>query len=188
MANTAKAQRTYPAQVPMGDKQITLRLMNEGDRDLALQTLKASTAQDLLFLTFDPNDPQALDYWFDLIAQGKSQTLLAIADGRIAGLANLTFNQVFWQRHMGDIWLLVNREWRNRGLGKLLADEIFRMAREKNLQKLVAQMAADQRGAIQVFENMGFKPEALLTDYVIDQQERTHDLVVMSYDMKGFNI
>ena len=48
-------------------------------------------------------------------------------------------------------------------------------------------MAAEQKGAIQVFEKLGFNAEALLADYVIDRKNRTHDLIAMSYDITGFN-
>jgi RimJ/RimL family protein N-acetyltransferase len=47
-------------------------------------------------------------------------------------------------------------------------------------------MAASQKGAIQVFEKLGFKAEALLADCVIDRNDRTHDLIIMSYDVSGF--
>ena len=48
-------------------------------------------------------------------------------------------------------------------------------------------MAADQKGAIQVFEKLGFKMEALLADCVIDRNDMTHDLIIMSFDVTGFN-
>jgi len=35
------------------------------------------------------------------------------------------------------------------------------------------------------FERLGFKPEALLQDYVIDHGGRTRDLVLMTYDVTG---
>ena len=54
------------------------------------------------------------------------------------------------------------------------------------MRKIVARMAAGQQGAIQVFEKLGFKIEALLADCVIDRNDRTHDLIVMSYDVTGF--
>ena len=71
-------------------------------------------------------------------------------------------------------------------LGNILAGEIFAKAEELNLMKVVARMAADQKGAIQVFERLGFTAEALLADYVIDRKNRTHDLIAMSYDITGF--
>ena len=60
-----------------------------------------------------------------------------------------------------------------------------RPARELGLQKIVARMAPEQRGATQVFERLGFRAEALLGDYVMDREGRTHDLIVMSYDVTG---
>ncbi|HNU09537.1 MAG TPA: GNAT family protein, partial [Pyrinomonadaceae bacterium] len=58
-------------------------------------------------------------------------------------------------------------------------------AGELKLRKVMARMAAEQRGAIQVFEKLGFKIEALLADCVIDRNDRTHDLIIMSYDVTG---
>jgi hypothetical protein len=48
-------------------------------------------------------------------------------------------------------------------------------------------MTSDQRGARAAFERIGFRPEALLADYVIDTEGRLHDMLIMSYDIDGFN-
>ena len=90
-----------------------------------------------------------------------------------------------WSRHLGEIILLLAPETRGKGLGNILAGEIFVKAEELKLQKVVARMAAEQKGAIQVFEKLGFVAEALLADYVIDRKNRTHDLIAMSYDLTG---
>ena len=80
---------------------------------------------------------------------------------------------------------MIAPEYRGRGLGHILANEIFAVAEQRGLQKIVARMAADQRGAVQVFEGLGFSAEALLADYVMDREGQTHDLIVMSYDVTG---
>jgi len=67
----------------------------------------------------------------------------------------------------------------------VLAGEIFAVARDLGLRKIVAQMTVEQKGAIATFERLGFHPEALLQDFVIDRAGRTHDRVVMSYDVEG---
>jgi RimJ/RimL family protein N-acetyltransferase len=46
-------------------------------------------------------------------------------------------------------------------------------------------MTTDQKGAQATFERLGFKPEALLQDFVVDHAGRTRDLVVMAYDVTG---
>ena len=50
--------------------------------------------------------------------------------------------------------------------------------------KLVAYMTPDQRGAITLFEEAGFRAEALLRDHVRDRDGRKHDLVVLSHDVE----
>jgi RimJ/RimL family protein N-acetyltransferase len=55
------------------------------------------------------------------------------------------------------------------------------------LRKITAHMMSDQRGARAAFERIGFRPEALLADYAVDAEGRTHDMLIMSYDIDGFN-
>ena len=70
-------------------------------------------------------------------------------------------------------------------MGRILADEIYAVSRSLGLRKLSAQMTLDQAGARATFERLGFRPEALLTDWVMDAKGRTRDLLVMAYDLEG---
>jgi RimJ/RimL family protein N-acetyltransferase len=45
-------------------------------------------------------------------------------------------------------------------------------------------MTVDQKGAIALFEGLGFSPEAVLRDHVRDRDGRKHDLVVLSHDVE----
>jgi RimJ/RimL family protein N-acetyltransferase len=75
---------------------------------------------------------------------------------------------------------------RGKGLGRLLTQEAFALALELGIEKMVAQMTVDQKGAIAVFEGMGFRPEALLRDHVKDREGKKHDLLVLSHDVARF--
>jgi RimJ/RimL family protein N-acetyltransferase len=68
----------------------------------------------------------------------------------------------------------------------VLTQEAFALALELGIEKMVAQMTVDQKGAIAVFEGMGFRPEALLRDHVKDRDGRKHDLLVLSHDVARF--
>jgi len=59
------------------------------------------------------------------------------------------------------------------------------LATELGLRKIVAQMTVDQKGAIATFERLGFRAEALLSDFVIDREGRMRDLMIMAYDVDG---
>ncbi len=179
--------RAYPRAVTLKDRQITLRLMQASDRDAVLAFAQALPADDLLFLPLDISHPKVVDGWVRSLDSDRTMTVVAESAGRLIGLGTLVRSETNWARHIGNIRLLVSTDARGIGLGSVLANEVFALAEETGLQKVVAQMAAEQRGAQSVFEKLGFKAEALLADYVMDLQGRTHDLIVMSYDVTGLN-
>ena len=114
------------------------------------------------------------------------QLLAAVGEDLDASaLHPLSCDRVAWQRHLGEIRAQVALRFRSQGLGRALAGEIFALARGRGLRKIVAQMTPDQKGAISTFERLGFQPEALLQDFVVDHAGRPRDLVVMTYDVTG---
>jgi RimJ/RimL family protein N-acetyltransferase len=185
MAQTSN--RAYPRVVTLKDKQITLRLMQSSDRDAVLAFAQALPANDLLFLPLDITHPKVVDGWVRSLDSDRTVTVVAESAGRLIGLGTLVRSETTWARHLGNIRLLVSTDARGIGLGNVLANEVFALAEDMGLQKIVAQMASEQRGAQAVFERLGFKAEALMADYVMDRQGRTHDLIVMSYDVTGLN-
>ena len=180
-----ESKRTYPWTTTLKGQEITLRLMRPENRDALLKFAKSLPEDDLLFLAVDITRPEALEQWIHNIETGQIRTVLAEANGKLIGHGTLNHNALQWTRHLGEIVLLISPDYRGIGLGNLLANELFSIARELGLQKIVARMASEQRGALQVFERLGFRAEALLGDYVIDRDGRTHDLIVMSYDVTG---
>jgi RimJ/RimL family protein N-acetyltransferase len=184
---TQAAKRAYPWTTTLQGKQITLRPMQATDRDVVLAFAQSLPADDLLFLPLDITHPKVVDGWVRSLQSGRTETIVAESGGHLIGMGTLVRSETMWARHLGNIRLLVSTDARSIGLGTLLANEIFAVAEEAGLQKVVAQRASEERGAIAVFERLGFKAEALLADYVMDRDGRTHDLIVMSYDVTGLN-
>lgn len=176
----------YPRSITLDDRQITLRLMTGADKDAILSFARALPHDDLLFLRLDIASPEGVDEWIDNVQDGRTITILADADGKIAGYASIHHNAVMWNRHVGEIRVNVGSELRRHGLGRVLVDEVFKIARELGLRKITAQMTTDQKGARITFERLGFRPEALLADYVEDRDGKTRDLLIMSHDVSGF--
>jgi len=176
----------YPRAVTLSSgSAIQLRLMTPADADRIMAFARALPADDLLFLRTDITDPGVVAQWVRNLGAGRTITVLAEADGDLAGYASLHYSEINWQRHLGEIRLQAGARFRSQGLGRALAGEIFGIARGLKLRKLVAQMTTDQRGAVATFERLGFRPEALLQDFVMDRAGRTRDLMVMAYDVEG---
>ena len=181
-----RTAHVYPHTVALRDgTTVSLRLMTAADAGRIAAFARSLPEDDLLFLRMDITDPSAVALWVKNLEAGLATTVIAEASGETVGYASLVQNRVAWQRHLGEIRTQVGPSHRSRGLGRALAGEIFAIGRERGLRKIVAQMTTDQKGALATFERLGFKPEALLQDFVVDHAGRTRDLVVMAYDVTG---
>ena len=178
--------RSYPREAMLEDGSVTFRLMEASDRDGMLAFARELPPDDLLFLRLDITTTEGVDEWVRNIEADRTITVVAERDGAIAGYASIHHNDVLWSRHVGEIRVIVSPEYRRRGLGRRLTDEVFAIARDIGLGKITAQMTPDQKGARATFERLGFRPEALLADFVVDRDGKTRDLLIMTHDLAGF--
>jgi RimJ/RimL family protein N-acetyltransferase len=167
------------------DKAHRCRPRTPADAAAVVSFAKRLPADDLLFLPTDITSASVVAQWVKNLATGRTITVIAEAGGEMAGYASLHHHETSWQRHLGEIRIQAGQRYRSQGLGRGLAGEVFALARELGLRKIVAQMTVDQKGAIATFERLGFRAEALLSDFVIDRDGRTRDLMMMAYDVDG---
>lgn len=187
MTQAGAIKRTYPWTTTIGGREVTFRLMTADDAEAMLEFARGLPPEDLLFLRTDITKRETIDNWVAYLEAGRTITVIAESEGKIAGYASIHMNEALWTRHVGEMRVLVGRDFRGMGLGKRLTNEAFAIARDMNLKKITAQMSTDQRAARQVFEHLGFRPEALLADHVMTRDGKTRDLLVMSYDVAGFS-
>lgn len=177
----------YPRKVEIKDGAVTLELMTAAAEGEVLAFAKTLPAHDLLFLRRDITQPKVLRAWAEDLETGAITSLLARAeDGQMLGCTAVVKDDHSWSPHVGELRVLVSPAGRDRGLGRQLIQESFLVALGLGLEKLTAQMTPDQTGAINVFEEMGFKAEALLKDHVRDQEGEKHDIVILSHDVQAF--
>jgi len=179
-------RRTYPREVRIKDDRITLRYMTPGDRDTVLAFAQGLPAHDLLFLRRDITRPDVVDMWLEDIKRERITTLLAEREGALVGYATVDRGDVSWSPHVAELRVMVASSMRRRGLGRVLTLEAFLIALDLGVEKMVAQMTADQDGAIAVFETLGFRTEAFLRDHVKDREGRKLDLIIMAHDVARF--
>jgi L-amino acid N-acyltransferase YncA len=180
-----QVHRSYPRTVILSDgRQVRLRLMTPGGDAYRLHAFACSLPEDdLQFLRVDITRLVVVHLWTQNVKAGRTVTVLAEVDGEVVGYASVHNDQVSWQRHLGELRIQVGQAYRGCGLGGLLGKEIFAIASDLGIEKIVAQMTADQRQAIALVERYGFKREAVLHDFVIGRGERKNDLVVMTCDV-----
>ncbi len=181
---TENASASYPRTLQLGDLDVTFRLMGAADRDHILGFTRSLPERALLFLRVDITRQDVVDLWLENIAAGQTVTVLAEEGGEIIGYSSLHRSEILWARHLGEVRLLVNPNFRGKGVGGQLARQLFALARSNDLLKLVANMMSTQRDAQSLFHHLGFIPEAMLHDWAIDRDGRTHDLIIMSREVE----
>jgi L-amino acid N-acyltransferase YncA len=167
--------------------EITLRLLGRTDFEAFFAFTSSLPAHDLLFLRTDITNAAVLADWFDNLEAGRIVTVVGERDGKIVGYGSLHLSAAPWSQHVGELRVLIDGSMRGKGLGRALTGAVFAQALDRGIEKMVAQMTVDQKGAIATFEELGFKPEALLVDHVKDREGRKHDLLVYSHDVHGFH-
>ena len=164
---------------------VMLRPMVKEDREKLLAFFRGLDEKDLLFLRSDVRDPAVIDRWVNNIDYRRAFPLLAEVDGRIVGDATLHMRQMGWKRHLGNVRVVVAKDYQDRGLGTLLINELVELAEEFGLEKLVAEIHLQAQGAMKVFKRAGFSVKAVFEDLVKDITGRNSDLVVMVCDVQG---
>lgn len=141
---------------------------------------------DLLFLSRNLQEPKVLNAWRESIAQGDIVSVAAKRGKKVLGTTAVVMDKLSWSAHVGELRILILPEARETGLGRELIQESFLIGLSLGLEKLTVRMTLEQEGAIAVFEEMGFKNEALFRDHVKDSNGKKHDLLIMAHDVQGF--
>jgi L-amino acid N-acyltransferase YncA len=164
-------------------EEVTLRLMSPADATALhafFQEMAEESPRDLLFLRRDVTSGAEIDAWALEIASGEMITVLAVAEFEVLGEASLQRNNVPWTRHVGNVRVIVHPQQRGRGLARLLLGEVCAIALQAGIERLTAEMTAEQRGARNLFSSIGFIQEGHYRNFARDREGRLHDLVVMT--------
>ncbi len=171
----------------LGAIDLTVRPMSRDDRAEVLAFADGLPDHDLLFLRRDIRDAEVVDEWFGEIESGQIMTMLATIDDEMVGYASIDRSQLRWSSHVGEIRVVISEAARGKGLGRLLVEQAFQAAVASGIEKLVARMTPDQKGAVAAFEGLGFIPEGLMRNHVRALSGEKHDLLVMGLDVVAFH-
>ena len=175
----------YPRETVIGDGEfVTLRPMVREDRDNIILFFTTLCDREKLFIKDDdihpdkavlrPGDP---DY-------SRALPILAFADKRIVGIATLHRSDSAWMMHLGNIRITVSQDYRRKGLGRVLAGEMFKNSLRWGLDKIVTEVVRDQVDVSLFYNSLGFQTEASLSGHFLDDRGVKHDIIIMSNSVK----
>ena len=134
--------------------QFTVRPAAAGDAR-AMAELFAAVAAERTGIATEP--PVDVDERCALCASTAAGSLVAVADGQLAGLLHVEVSP----HGFGEVGMLVDRGWRGRGVGSALVQAAIDWARRQGLHKLCLEVFAHNTAAIGLYRKSGFVEEGL---------------------------
>jgi L-amino acid N-acyltransferase YncA len=171
----------YPTTYLTADgAQMTIRPMVPEDKDELLAFFRRIPEADRFGLKEDVTNPSVMERWALTLDYSRVLPLLAILDGQIVGDGTLHHRRAGARQHIGEVRVVVDPAYRNRGVGRALLHKLIDIAGDKRLQKLMFEVIADtEEAARHTAQVLGFVSVALLPGQVQDASGTLHDLILM---------
>jgi len=171
----------FPQQVRLrSGATIELKPMVPADQDKVLEFFLRVPEEDRYFLKDDVTSPRVIEGWVAHLDYDRALPLLAWCDGNVVGNAVLVRSRIGARRHIGELRVVVDPEYRNLGLGSVMTRQLCEIAADAELDKVVVELVAGrEEEAIAAMERLGFLRSARLPEYFRDPKGHPHDLVVM---------
>lgn len=176
----------YPVEVTLeDDTPVTVRPLRREDKVALAQFFLRVPEEDRFYLKENVTAPEVIQQWTDHIDYERVVPLVALAKGRIIADATLHRSRAPARRHVGEIRIVVDPEFRTKGLGSRLIRELIGLARAAGLDRVYMELV-DRRevAAIQTALKLGFQEVALLRGRVRDIYGSLQDLSVMELSLR----
>jgi L-amino acid N-acyltransferase YncA len=175
---------SYPQRISLDDgTPVTLRPLLKGDEAVLVEYFRSLPPEDRLCLKDDVTDPKVIENWIYELNYDNLLPLIALHNGEIVGDATLHFSPIGWTRHLAEVRLTTSTQYRVRGLGTILMQNLIDIATRLGLEQLSAEIPPVLDKAFYLFEKMGFKDMAHLAGFVKDLKGEESDLVLMVKDL-----
>jgi ribosomal protein S18 acetylase RimI-like enzyme len=139
----------------------------------------AMPAEDRTFFFQDVTDPSVADAW----ASDDRRLRRCVVDeaGQFLAFGALEPG-VDWSSHVAEVVLVVAPQARRRGIGRALARHLLVEAVERGFKKVTVMLPVDNQGAVDMFQKLGFEPEALLRDHLRSPEDGTvRDSLILAH-------
>jgi L-amino acid N-acyltransferase YncA len=165
---------------------VVIRPLTTEDLDRSFAFFEELPAEDRAYLRHDVTRRKIVEQRIRTMESKGVRRLAAVDDDdRIVADAALELESTGWKQHVGELRLIVARPYRRRGLGMLMARELYSVAAEAKVEELIVKMMRPQVAARSIFRRLGFHEETLLPDYVKDTSGKKQDLILMRCDLEA---
>ena len=158
---------------------VAIRSMTQDDVDRSVVFFESLSPEDQAYLRRDVSDREVVEERIRAMRSGSVERVVALVEDRIVADAALEFESLAWKKHVAEVRLIVASGFQRKGLGTLLARELYSIATDANVEEIVVRIMRPQIAARSIFRKLGFHEETVLPDYVKDLDGHKQDLILM---------
>lgn len=168
---------------------ISIRPMVPKDKNALLDFFKRIPEEDRFYLKEDVTDPRVIERWADNLDYSRVIPLLAEVGGKIIADGTLHRSRAGARKHIGEMRVVVDPAYRNKGVGRSLLHKLVELAKDKGVEKIMFELVADtEEAARRTATIQGFMPVAHLRNHIKDTRGNVHDLIIMELEMPSVEI
>ena len=178
--------RKFPRVATLNDgQQVTIRPLQSDDDTALHQFFLRVPEEDRFYLNNDVTSPEVIRGFTGNISLDVAIPLVAVSDDKIIADSTLHRSRRASRRHVGELRIVVDPDYRGRGLGARLIDELIQLGVDLGLERLAFELV-DRREmpAIQAAKAAGFEEVAVLEGRVRDMYGIMQDLVILELPLE----
>ena len=160
---------------------LTLRPMAPEHKTALLDFFQRIPAEDRLYLKEDVTSTDVIDQWVRDLDYSRTLPILAWDGDRVVGDGTLHRSRAEARRHIGEVRIVIDPEYRNRGVGRTLLQSLMNVAKAEDvrLEKILFEVVSDtERAAAHTAEALGFVKAATFSAHIMYFDGEPHDLLV----------
>ncbi|HSN57533.1 MAG TPA: GNAT family N-acetyltransferase [Candidatus Sulfomarinibacteraceae bacterium] len=183
METTATERRLAPRvekTVTLKDgAEVAIRNMRPSDVEMSFAFFGALPEEDRRYLRVDVTRREIVERRTTELDSGRVDRLVAVVGDEIVADGSLELQGHGWGDAIGELRLIVARPYQHRGLGTLLARELYYLALQHKLDRIVVRVMRPQSRAHRIMRRLGFREEFLIPEHVRDLDGAWQDLIIM---------
>ncbi|MFC2139314.1 GNAT family N-acetyltransferase [Bacteroidota bacterium] len=158
--------------------EITIRPITMDDLDKSHEFFLALPEEDRAYLRVDVTKREVVQRRIKDMEIMNIKRIIALHNDNIIANAALEIGSHGWEGHIGELRLIVSKDFQRKGLGVIMANELYSYATREKVEEMVIKIMKPQLAARKIFERLGFKEDVTLKDYVKDISGQRRDLVI----------
>jgi acetyltransferase len=176
--------REHVAQLKDGTE-VLIRPLRIADLEQSLAFFQKLLPEDRAYLRFDVRKRDLVERRIrKALLSDDMMRIVAVNLGEIVADGALEIGGDEWDRHVGELRVVVAHEFQRKGLGTVMMRELYGEAAARKVQEIVVRIMGPQQAALSICHKLGFEEELLLHDYLKDATGHKQDLVLMRCDLE----